>query len=59
MSAVAEAGKWLLRVVSILPEFVRLWDAAKSSDPHEELEAQLALTRKIKDRQAREEIGAE
>lgn len=54
---VGDVVMWLGRIVSLLPQLVDLWTAAKTKDPSFELEAQLALTRAIKDAQAREEIG--
>lgn len=54
---VAEIAMWLGRVVSVLPQIVDLWHAVRIRDPRLELESQLALTRAIKDAQAREEIG--
>lgn len=53
-----ELGVWLGRIGSVLPELVAFWEAIRSKDENAELEAQLALTRKVKDRQAAEEIGA-
>ena len=55
---IAEVAIWLTRILSFLPELISLWEAAKSPDPQEQLEASLALVRKIKDQQAAEEIGA-
>jgi hypothetical protein len=52
-----EIGIWLARIATLLPELIGLWEAAKAEDPQRELQAQLALTRAIKDRQARETIG--
>lgn len=52
----SEVGIWLARILSILPELMHLWEAAKTNDPHQELEAALAVVRATKDRQAREEI---
>lgn len=54
---VQEVSLWIGRILTIIPEVIKLWDAAKVGDAQQELEAQLALTRAIKDRQAREEIG--
>lgn len=56
MPVVDEIGKWLARFATVLPELKKLWEAVDAGDENAELEAQLALTRKIKDRQAREEI---
>ncbi len=53
-----EIGIWLARIASFLPELIGLWEAAKADNPQQELQAQLNLTRAIKDRQAREQIGA-
>lgn len=54
---ISEIAMWLDRILSVVPELVGLWDAAKTNDPQQELQAQLDLTRAIKDRQAKEEIG--
>ncbi len=53
---ISEFGLLLLRIVSVLPEFLALWDAAKTNDPQQELDASLSLIRAVKDRQAREVI---
>jgi hypothetical protein len=51
-----ELGVWLVRVASFLPELIGLYEASKSADSKDHLNASLALVRKMKDRQAREEI---
>ena len=53
----SELGMWLARVAMFLPELMGLWEAAKKPDPQHHLNASLALVRKMKDMQAREEIG--
>jgi hypothetical protein len=53
----SELGVWLTRIVAFLPELIGLWEAAKRPDPHDQLNASMALVRRMKDQQAREEIG--
>ncbi len=53
---IGEVGQWLVRIVGFLPELIGLWEAAKSPDPQQHLDASLALVRKMKDQQARETI---
>jgi hypothetical protein len=53
----SELGVWLARIAAFLPELIGLWEAAKRPDPRDHLNASLALVRKMKDQQAREEIG--
>lgn len=52
----SEVAKWLERIVFLLPSLMGLWNAARSGNTKAELDAQLALTRAIKDRQARETL---
>lgn len=54
----SEIGIWLARIAGFLPELIGLWESAKKPDPANHLNASLALVRKMKDQQAREEIGA-
>jgi hypothetical protein len=56
LAIAAELGVWLGRVTAILPQLIQLWNAAKAADPKQELEAQLALTRAVKDQQAKESL---
>ncbi len=53
-----EVGTWLARIAQFLPELVGLWEAAKAPSPADQLEASLALVRKMQDVRAREEIAA-
>lgn len=53
-----EIGQWLARIAQFLPELIGLWESAKAPSGQAQLEASLALVRKMKDMQAREEIGA-
>ena len=55
---IGEVATWLGRILAVLPELIGLWEAAKTPDPKDHLNASLALVRAIKDKQAREEIGA-
>ena len=55
---IGEVATWLGRILAVLPELIGLWEAAKTPDPKDHLNASLALVRAMKDRQAREEIGA-
>jgi hypothetical protein len=52
-----ELVTWGTRLFELLPEVMSLWNAAKAKDRHAELEASLALVRRMEDMQAREEIG--
>lgn len=52
-----EAAKWIGRVLDLLPAIAKLWEAVDADDEDLTLEAQLDLTRAMKDRQARETIG--
>lgn len=54
---ISELAVWLERFARLLPELIGLWEAAKTPDPRDHLNASLALVRKMKDQQAREEIG--
>ncbi len=54
----SEVATWIGRILSFLPELMGLWEAVKVKDPRGELDAQLALMRAMKDRQAAEEIGS-
>lgn len=54
---ISEVGMWIGRILAVLPELMGLWEAAKQPDPKQHLDASLALVRKIKDAQAREQIG--
>ena len=51
-----EVATWLGRLLALLPQIIGLWEAAKGSNPNQELEASLRLVRAMKDRQAHEEI---
>ncbi len=53
----SELATWLGRILSVLPELMGLWEASKSPDPQQHLDASLALVRRMKDQQAREELG--
>lgn len=55
---IGEVGIWLARIVGFLPELIGLWEAAKTPSPSGQLDASLALVRKMQDVRAREEIGA-
>lgn len=48
---------WMARIVAFLPELIGLWEAAKAPSPSAQLDASLALVRKMQDIRAREEIG--
>lgn len=48
---------WVGRIARVLPEFIGLWEASKDPNPKSHLDASLALVRKMKNEQAREEIG--
>lgn len=54
---IGEVAMWIGRVARLLPELMGLWEAAKAPDPASHLEAALALVRKMKDEQMREEIN--
>lgn len=51
-----ELGTWLVRIAAFLPELIGLYEATKGNE-NQQLEASLRLVRKMKDQQAREEIG--
>ncbi len=52
-----EVGQWLTRLVKLLPQILGLWEAVKSpTSPRDELDAQLALVRAMKDMQMREAL---
>lgn len=51
-----EALTWFGRVWKVLPELVGLWHAVSAKDEKAELEASLALRRKISDEQMREQL---
>ena len=53
----SEIAIWLGRIATLLPELIGLWEAAKQPNPQAHLNASLALVRKMKDAQAREELG--
>ncbi len=53
----SELGVWFSRIASFLPELIGLWEAAKTPNPQQQLDASLALVRKMQDARAREEIG--
>lgn len=53
----SEAMTWLGRVVRLLPELIGLWHAVDSKDEAAELDAALALRRKISDEQMREQLS--
>ncbi len=55
---IGEVGIWLARIATFLPELIGLWEAAKTPSPQQQLDASLALVRKMQDIRAREEIGA-
>lgn len=59
MSALAaDILMWIGRVVTVLPAFQSLWQAIAGQNADELFAAQLELTRKIREQQAREEIEA-
>ena len=51
-----EIVKWGVRLFTLLPEIMGLWEAVKTPDAKRKLDAQLALARAMSDLQAREEI---
>lgn len=51
-----DAITWIGRLVRLLPELVGLWDAVDAKDETKELDAALALRRKISDEQMREQL---
>ncbi len=53
----SEVVLWLGRVLAVLPELIGLWKATEAKDGRAQLEAQLALVRKMEDEQAKAEIG--
>lgn len=53
----SEVGQWLARIAGFLPELIGLWEAAKTPNPQQQLDASLALVRKMQDVRAREEIA--
>lgn len=58
MSLVGDVGKVMLRLVTILPEVLDLWDSVEQSDHMAITLRQAKLIRAMKDAQAREQIGA-
>ena len=56
MSAAETVAKTLLRVVTILPELLDLWEAVERPDPHAIALKQARLIRAMKDAQMREEL---
>lgn len=53
----SEVAHWLARIAGFLPELIGLWEAAKVPNPQQQLDASLALVRKMQDVRAREEIA--
>jgi hypothetical protein len=53
---ISELGVWLTRIVAFLPELIGLWEAAKRPDPKDQLNASMALVRRMKDAQMAEEL---
>ncbi len=54
---IGEVATWMARIVGFLPELIGLWEAAKAPSPSGQLDASLALVRKMQDLRAREEIA--
>lgn len=52
-----ELMKWGVRLFTLLPELMGLWEAAREQDAKKKLDASLALIRHIEDMQAKEELG--
>jgi hypothetical protein len=52
-----EIAIWLGRIVTFLPELIGLWEAVKQPNPSAHLNASLALVRKMKDQQMKEELA--
>jgi hypothetical protein len=52
-----ELMKWGVRLFTLLPELMGLWEAAREQDAKKKLDASLALIRRIEDMQAKEELG--
>lgn len=48
---------WLGRAAKLLPELIGLWNAVDTKDEQAELDAALALRRKISDEQMREQLS--
>jgi len=56
VTIVSEIGIWMQRLMDLLPLVMNLWEAAKGGNPRQELDAQLALVRAMKDRQMKENL---
>ncbi len=52
-----ELAKWGMRLFTLLPELMGLWEAARAQDSKQKLDASLALIRRIEDMQAKEELN--
>lgn len=52
----SEIAAWLARILAVLPQFIGLWQAAKSSNSDDHLQASLSLVRAMKDRQMKEDL---
>lgn len=59
MSVLGDVSKVMLRLVTILPEVLDLWDSVEQSDHMAITLRQAKLIRAMKDAQAREQIGGE
>ncbi len=53
-----EVATWLARIASFLPELIGLYEAAKTPNAQQRLDASLALVRAMESQQVREQIGA-
>lgn len=51
-----EAIVWVERALKLLPELIGLWKAIDAKDERAELDATLALRRKVSDEQMRESL---
>lgn len=59
MSALAEALKWMARLMTILPAIEQLWNAVKVNNAQEQMGASLEVIRLMKEQQMKEDLEAQ